>query len=1039
MRFGVLGPTEVRTAAGEAVAVGGPRVRALLTLLLLDAGQVVPTARLVDGLYGDNPPAGAANALQSQVSRLRQALPGVELEHSPTGYRLRVEPDDVDLHRFDRLVARGRAALADGDLATAADLLAAALRLWRGPALDSLPAPGALARRWEELRLTATEDRMEAALGLGEHQELVAELRELVAANPLRERLAAQLIRALHAAGRRAEALAVFAETRTVLAEELGTDPSAELAAVHLAVLRAEPAPTGRSTPLPAQLTSFVGRDDELERLAGRLAASRLVTLTGPGGTGKTRLAVEAVRSAGSPVCYIELAPLSDPAEVAPAVLGALGLRDAPQRTGEPPADPTDRLLTALRDRELLLVLDNCEHLIDAAAELAERLLAGCPGIRLLTTSREPLNIPGETVSPVPTLAVPPADVPFDTALRYPAVRLFLDRAAAARADLVLGPADLEPVLRICQALDGLPLAVELAAARVRSLSVADIAARLGDRFALLSRGTRTAQARHRTLRAVVEWSWELLAPAEQALAGALTVFAGGATLTAVQEVCAAFVDDVPDALAGLIEKSLLELGTGDRYRMLETVHAYCAERLTESGRAGLARRAHAEYFLALAERAGPHLRTGAQLGWLDRLDAEVDNLHSALHWATRSAPELALRLVSALTPYWWMRGKRYEGALLSARLAHAVGPVPPEGLEEEHAVCVLCAHSGLAETADLAEHLAVVQAGSPSWPPPRQPFLLMLWGMVAGPPPATGPPEHWPGIPDLLTAEPWSRGLSAFGTGLSALYQGKLVEAEDHLRHAVERFREVGERWGLSQAVAHLGQLTSWRGEHAEGIGLLSEGVRLSEELGAVESTADLLCERGKCLVLAGDVEAAAADFDRAAELATETGEPNTLASALAGLSTVAYRRGDLAGARERCLRALDVCRQSDTFTLAEMRVELLVQLGRITLAEGDAATAAGLLRQALDAAVARENARTAADALEALAAAAAPSDASRAAHLLGAAAGVRGTTVAGDPDVAATREAAVGQIGLAAYEVAFRAGRELTITGVELPALGA
>ncbi|MFF5187185.1 BTAD domain-containing putative transcriptional regulator [Streptomyces sp. NPDC000345] len=601
MRFGILGSLDLRTDDGTPLDPGGPRPRALLTLLLLDAGRSVSLEQLTDGLYGAEPPAGAANALQSQVSRLRRRLaPHAGIEATPVGYRVTAPPDAVDVHRFERPAARGRTALAAGDPARAAARLREALALWRGPALPDLPDAHAERARLDALRLAAVQDRVEADLALGGGPELVPELRGLLAAHPLSERLYGQLMRALHAGGRPAEALTVYEEARRTLADELGADPSAELAALHLELLHGG----GPARPaLPAQLTRFVGREAEHARISEALSETRLVTLTGPGGAGKTRLAIEAARARAEPsgpgaartrvdVCFVELAPLTEGARVPYAVLTALGVREG-FRT--PAGDATDRLLAALQEREVLLVLDNCEHLVQDTARLSALLLAGCPGVRVPATSRESLGITGEVLVPVPPL---PPD---------PAARLFVDRARAVRP----GFGGHARVAGICAALDGLPLAIELAAARLRTLTPGELADRLDDRFRLLSRGDRSKAPRHRTLRAVVEWSWDLLDEEERELARRLTVFAGGATLEAVEAVCRLPYPE--DVLASLVEKSFLEVCEG-RYRMLETIRVFAAGERT--GEADL-RDAHAGYFLRLAERAEPYLRGGSSCpGW---------------------------------------------------------------------------------------------------------------------------------------------------------------------------------------------------------------------------------------------------------------------------------------------------------------------------------------------------------------------------------------------------------------------------------------
>ncbi|MGB3443646.1 MAG: BTAD domain-containing putative transcriptional regulator, partial [Actinophytocola sp.] len=449
MRVAMLGPLSVRADDGTPSQVPGARLRTLLIILALDAGHVVSSGRLVDGVWGDDPPAEAANALQALMSRLRRT--GLTVESRPTGYQLVLDRDDVDVHRFERLAARGRAMLATDPVTTAA-VLRDALALWRGPALaDATTAAFAQAPvvRLTELRLAALGDRIEADLAT-RGADLVPELESLVAEHPLRERFAGLLMRSLARAGRTADALAVFARVKDTLAEELGADPSAELTALHLDLLRGPDARQDRRrTNLRAGLTSFVGRDEELARVTAMVGESRLVTLTGPGGSGKTRLATEVGRAlvdrGPDGVWFVELAPVGDGADVPQAVLGALGLRaqtlvaTSPGRTRPDPVEaPIDRLAAALSTRSPLLVLDNCEHLVAAAAALADRLLGECPGLRILATSREPLGITGETLWPVDPLALPPEDTDPADALGYPAVRLLADRARAVRPGLTV-------------------------------------------------------------------------------------------------------------------------------------------------------------------------------------------------------------------------------------------------------------------------------------------------------------------------------------------------------------------------------------------------------------------------------------------------------------------------------------------------------------------------------------------------------------------------------------------------------------------------
>ncbi|MFI1813979.1 ATP-binding protein [Streptomyces sp. NPDC020422] len=892
MIFRLLGPL---TVSGAAVP-GGPRVRALLALLLLDAGRTVTAGRLVDGLYGDTPPAGAANALQSQVSRLRRLLPeGVAVEHSPAGYRLTgADPEDVDALRFERLAREGALAGAAGDPVRAARLLREALGLWRGPALaDVREAPFAAgqAARLDALRLDAVEECAAARLASGEDPApLVRELTEAAAVHPLRERLRALQIRALAGTGRQAEALAAYEEVRGALAEELGADPSAELAAAHLAVLRGEAAAArlvsgpGRPSRLPAPLTDFVGREPERERLGALLTAApavRLVTLVGPGGAGKTRLALaaaadvtaeretggvgaagvgagggagagagaEAEAGAGagaeagagggagagaggseptspappSEAVFVDLGAVG-PGEVAGAFARALGVRDS--------AAP-ERLVEALAGRELLLVVDNCEHVLDETAPLVRELLADCPRLRVLATSREALGITGESLLPLGALEPRAAQ------------ELFVRRGAAARPGFAGHPR----VDEVCAALDGLPLAVELAAARLRALTVDELADRLGDRFRLLSRGDRTAPERHRTLAGVVEWSWSLLTEEERTLAARLSVFRGGATAEAVARVCGTELADAEDVLASLAEKSLVERAAGGRYRMLETIRAYAAGRLPADDPAPAA---HTAYYLRLARAADPELRGAAQLDWLARLDAEDADLRAALR---RADPADGLRLVAALTPYWWLRGLRGQVAGLAARVldrAEGAEPSPVTVLGEEYALCVLLA-TGARDEARVERARGLLCRREE---PLRQPFTAFLWATSVG-------PEARLPVPD----DPWSRSLDLAGQGHLALARGESEEARRCLTRALEGFRALGERWGTATALEGLAALSDEPGP------LLAEALALFESLGVAEDIVDLLLRRADRHEAAGDEDAAAADRARATETARRAG----------------------------------------------------------------------------------------------------------------------------------------------------------------------
>ncbi|PWK52312.1 DNA-binding SARP family transcriptional activator [Actinoplanes xinjiangensis] len=1213
MRFGILGPVRAERPDGTPIPLGGPRLRALLAMLLLDAGRAVPIDRLIDGLYGDTPPAGAANALQSQVSRLRQSLP---VELGPAGYRLAAAPDDVDVHRFAALAADGHRALAAGEPQRAVTLLREAAGLWRGePLVDVRDAPFAQAQaaRLGELRLTALENRYDAELALPAPlpADAITELRDLIAAHPLRERPRALLMRALAAEGRPAEALTAFEDARRTLADELGADPSPELSALHTGLLRHHPGP--RPGParhgVPSQLTSFVGRDGELSRVAGALRTRRLVTLHGPGGAGKTRLAAEAASRHDGDVWFVELAG-AGPDGVPSAVQAALGLRDV---LVNPPAAPAhwqspavaapgavDRLVAALADRHLLLVLDNCEHVIDAAAALAGRLLAGAPGLRILATSREPLGITGEALLPVGGLPVPPESpgapavlpagpipgapavlptgpipgasssgsvpgasphdplpgaAPSGPALPggpevadlagFPAVRLFLDRAADVVPGFAVTAANAGAIRRLCRTLDGLPLAVELAAARLHALPVTEIAARLGDRFRLLSAGSRTAADRHRTLQAVVAWSWDLLTEPERVLARRFTVFTGGATLDAVERICGfgtppgpepatgtgppseagtasattgarppseaaigfattgarppseagtgfattgarppseagtgfattgarpraeaavhvtGLRPEVVDVLAGLVGKSLIERD-GDRYRMLETIRAFCAERLAESGERDRWHRGHAAYFLEFAERADPYLRGRDQIVWLDRLDADRDNLHAALRRSVaHGATGTGLRLVAALSFYWWLRGLRNEAATLSGLALREAGPEPPPGHTEEYVLSVFNAALSNRAAADRpvarwADYMRTLTAA------PAHPFLLYLSAM------AVGPPSDDPGdIVELnrrlraqIAGDPWSRALGSIGAGWMVLFSGAdPALAEPEFRTSLDGFRALGDRWGTMLALSGLAELASWRGDPAAAIAPTAEALRLAGELGSAVDVADLLRGRAQARMDTGDLGGAAADFTRAAEQARAAGAPELLAAALLGLGSLALTRAvpapsdppnggiddpsvagsgspngnidrdALAEASRYGLEALAAC-PAGWYSADGTRMTILVILGRIAEMSGDPVTAEARYREVFTVRGGMLGFQVMAEALDRLAGlAVAAGRPERAARLLGAvqALGLRSDPEAAEP-ARTTAGAARAVLGPQRFAAALAAGAALT-----------
>ncbi|MBO3739048.1 BTAD domain-containing putative transcriptional regulator [Actinoplanes flavus] len=1045
MRFGILGPLWAEHPDGTGVPLGGPRLRALLAMLLLDAGRPVSVDRLIDGLYGERPPAGAGNALQSQVSRLRQLLP---VEREPAGYRLAVSPGEVDAHRFAALAADGHRALADGEPDRAVTLLREAVALWRGDALaDVRDAPFAAGpvTRLTELRLTAVEDLHDALLtGERPSPTAITELRGLIAAHPLRERLRSLLIRSLTAAGHTAEALSAYEDARRILADELGADPGPELTALHAALLgpssRVTPEPGGHAPArhgVPSQLTSFVGRDGELARVAAALRTGRLVTLHGPGGAGKTRLAAEVAARHDGDVYFAELAAAA-PGDVAGTLLTALGVRDPARRdAGRPPGAP-ERLAAALAGRRLLLVLDNCEHVVDEAAALAGHLLPRAPELWILATSREPLGLTGEVLHPVGGLPVPPVDPsagpdavpperPSADLDSFPSVRLFADRAADVSPGFRVTAANAAAVRRICRTLDGLPLAVELAAARLHALSAGEVAARLDDRFRLLSRAGRGATARHRTLQAVVDWSWDLLTEPERRLARRFAAFAGSATLDAVERVCGP-LPDIVDLLAGLVSKSLIERD-GDRYRMLETIREYCAGRLDEAGERDRMHRAHAAYFLDLADGAGPVLRTAGQLAALERLDADRDNLHTALRRsAAAGAPRTALRLVAALSFYWWLRGLRAEAATLAGLALDAAGPEPPPDLTEEYVMSVFTAALG-GSGRPAGRWTAFMRTLTAA---PRQPFLLYLSAMAVGPPDG--------GADDIvalnrylraqLSGDPWSEALGAIGGGWMVLFSGAdPALAEPEFRASLAGFRALGERWGAMLALSGLAETAAWRGDPAAGTAWVAEALRLAGELGSTVDVADLIRGRAEARQAAGDRAGAAEDFTRSAELARRAGAPELTAAALLGLGVLALDRGDLPEAGRLCSAALATCPEG-WYSAEGTRMAILLALGRVAEAAGDPGTAAARYREMFTVRGGMLGFQVMAEGLDRLAALALADGApERAVHLLGA---VRALALRPGPESsplgAETAAAARAALGETRYAAAFAHGASLT-----------
>ena len=1096
MRIGLLGTLQVHDDAGQPVRVGGHRVRMLLILLALDPGHVVPSYSLIERLWGVLPPADAGNALQTLVSRLRAALRarlgnGV-IESHPAGYRLVVPPEAVDAVAFEARARAGTEALRSGDAQTAARVLREALGEWRGPALaDAAGADFAVgpAARLEELRTAATLDRIEADLALGAGASLIGELRAMVGDNPLAERSRALLMRALYAAGRQADALAVYQEARELLASQLGVDPSAELEQAYLAILRQEvplPAPavaappaadadhfqySERGVPPPqdtphrsggsSQLTSFVGRDEDVSMLLKKLGEERLVTLTGPGGVGKTRLATELATRLGTAAWLAELAPVTDPAEVPHAVLDALGIRERViARRGPEPGSPVERLVASLADREIVLIIDNCEHVIESAAELAGRVLAGCPKVSVVATSREPLRIGGETLWLVSPLPVPPfatAQLPAEPVcavapLRpvaedasvisaYPSVRLLRDRAAAVLPGFAVDASNADDVARICRALDGMPLAIELAAVWLRTLSPAQLAERLDDRFGLLTGGSRTALPRHQTLRAVVDWSWELLSEPERVLARRLSIFPGGTTLAGAEQVCA---DDVISSalvlptLAGLVDKSILVAeagadGAGPRYRMLETVRAYGQERLAQAGEDTRMRDALTAYYLNLAETADPLLRTAQQGPWLRELAAEQDNMHAALRWAiARRDAESALRFVRALSWYWMVRGQG-EDAL--AREVLALEPPEPTPLIAE--AQVICAVTAAGQTWDMEPvrpALNAALAGLANFSGERQSLhpvaamgepMLALFDRDADR--ALALLERWAAV----STDPWERAAMLLSRSSLRAMRGETAGAREDSEAALAGFRAIGEAWGIAVTQFQRAEFAELRGDHATAISALEEARSCGRDLGAWGDLAHIDGKLAGIHIRTGDFARAREELRLAGQVPAAAHHDNELWYGFVR-AQLTWREGDASGAARQCEELLAKLDTEGAVWWEGLRAQVRARLAVLALEAGDEARCRALLAEALrDAAHWVEHPMLAAvidaAAVLALRSGGQPDGAEQAARLLGAAHSVRGAFDEASLDAPAVRDIARRTLGASAFDAAYASGREL------------
>ncbi|MFD0580310.1 BTAD domain-containing putative transcriptional regulator [Dactylosporangium darangshiense] len=1074
MRFGVLGPIAVWTNGGEPVAVPGLKVRALLADLLVHEGRPVPADRLIDDLWGDNPPSNPTGALSAKVSQLRRVLEDAEPDgralvvHHPAGYLLEA---NTDARRFQSLIAE---AGPTGDPRVRAALLSEALAIWRGPAFADFadePFTVAAGARLTEQRLTAQEDWAEVRLALGEHAALVGELSELLVEHPLRERLRAAHMRACYRSGRQSEALDSYEELRTRLDDELGLAPSGDLIALQLAVLTQDPAlatpvvpmsSTARpTTNLPAPLTDLIGRDTAVAEIRARLETDRLVTLTGPGGVGKTRLALETARQflAPSPdampgsfpdgVWLVELAALDRPADqdamsrLAETIMAVLDIREAAG-----PAEPVsavDRLTEALRQRRLLVVLDNCEHVVEPVAELAELLLKAAAGLRLLVTSQEPLALAGEAIWSVPPLEVPGRTADIAALQRTGSVRLFVARASAAVRGFALD-ADTAPAAAVlCRRLDGIPLALELAATRVRALGIHGLVDRLDDRFRLLATGHRGAPPRQQTLRAMIDWSWELLTGPERIVLRRLAVHAEGCTMEAAEVVCAEPGLEVVDLLARLVDRSLVVVvdgAEGSRYRLLESVAAYCVERLEEAQEIEQIRRRHRCYYLDLAERAEPYLHGSDQRRWLRRLDAEAANLRTALNAAVRDADaNSALRLVNALTWYWFLRGRLTEArrSLMAAlsvadKASSAASELRAKALAWNAGIGFL--HGDVADREDRRrEALRLFEDTGDQRGRARAEWFLAYAGIGCG---------DLTAAEDLLSrAQPTFQALGdRWGTAAAlatratlAHVRGDLAALERDAERSAELFGELGDRWGRLEATGWLGAWAELVGDHDRAYRLHRDGLHMAEELGLWAEFAGRLAWLGWITMQRGGYSEAAEFCERALRLTVEQGNQGGQIFAMIGLAFAARRDSRLDVAETHLRGVLSRTPRQDGGGPPPPHLPMIIsELGFLAEQRGEAANALALHLESLDIAAKFDTSRGMAIAFDGVAGALALAGRhDRAARLLGAAAAMRESSstplvLAERVDIERITARARDELGENRFAAEFERGRTLT-----------
>ena len=1028
MRIDILGTLRVSNSDHEPITIRETKVREMLLWLLVSEGAVVSVDRLTELLWPHKLPKNPSASVHNKIWQLRRTLdeadPGSKdlVQAMSGGYRLDHDSVDIDAATFERMVHDSRQlgpenrAMALGD----------ALALWRGPAFvdiaDNVEAQS-VASRLEELRLTALEDHAEARLALGEHHHVAADLDVHLRQHPHRERLRAAQMRALYRSGRQVQALDSFDELRVHLADELGIDPGPELVALRQAILEQNADITSAVMPrakiatnLPAETSSLIGRTSTIARVRAHLDSSRLVTLTGVCGVGKTRVAIATAAGIADDypdgVWLIELSQIDpkrdDPYEaLVSLVSNVLDIQEEQSMRTQSPSPsrpPVTRLLDSVRRQRVLLLLDNCEHQIDQTTRLARLLLQAAPNLKILATSQEPLNVPGEIRYKVPPLELPAGEPDHlgETNEMPSAVELFVERTTAIAEDFALDLASAPAVHRICKRLDGIPLALELAATRVPTLGVDEVADRLEDRFALLSKGPRGAPARQQTLRAAIDWSWSLLTESERRILSRLAVHTGSFTLSSAEAVCADLqtesrADNFIDHISRLVERSLVAAKrepAGLRYSLFESIAEFCLEHLAQANELNETRTRHLHHQVELVSCLSTQLRGRDQAKALEQLNAESINVRSALEFAVRSGhSEEALTLANSMAWHWFLRGQLSE-AVKALRLVLSSNDADRYPAARTSVMAWLAALSLRIgdDRRFLTECESIEQRSSEVHDRPTHAFTLWLLGFAQI------------GLGDQVASRrriqrshdefreiggQWGTAAALAALAAHAMLQSDFDEIEDYGRESYETFLKIGDSWGRLQALDSLAFISEVRGNYNGAVKLHAEGLAVAEDLGMWSEVALKRSGLGRIALLQGDLRRARELHESALTLAAKQGFTFGEQYAEVGLGMVSRREGGLDAAEAHFTRWLDWCREWQGHSGTTL---LLAELGFIAELRGQIDVAETMHKEGYASAIESGDSRAVGLALEGLAGARAGAQYfEEAAELLGAAESLR------------------------------------------------